>query len=244
MSDIDRALPSVNYRAEDDDAMNRVRGTGHRLVPSQFPPIGVFDSVASADDAVSAMRLEGLTNDRMQTPVRRAALFPKEDWLVGQVGAQAVMAAFLHASPEGGRFTGPALGAWYSARSLETAVEETVYHATRRVVAAQGLQLHATIAMREWAHTIDARFVDVRGAHKQFAKLYDPNSYAVSQPFGERVRAQGAAGIVYDSVRHLHGTCFVMYRPRMVAPVKQGVHLEYRWTGEATPTVLQLERLR
>ena len=241
MSDIKGALRSD---AAGDFTLSRVRGTGHRLVPSQFPPIGVFDSVANADDALSAMRLEGLTNDRLQIPMRRASVFPKEDWLIGQAGAQAVMAAFLHASPEGGRFTGPALGAWYSARSLETAIEETVYHATRRVVASRELQLYATIAMREWMHAIDARFVDVRGAQKQFANLYDPDSYAESQPFGERVRANGAAGIVYDSVRHAQGTCFVMYRPRMVAPVKQGVHLEYRWTGEATPTVLQLEQLR
>lgn len=228
----------------EDLPVSRVRGTGHRLVPSQFPPIGVFDSVATAEDALAAMRLEGLTNDRLQMPLRRVALFPKEDWLVGQSGAQAVMAAFLHAAPEGGRFTSPQLGAWYCARSLETAIEETVYHATRRIVASRGLLLHATIAMREWTHGLDARLVDVRGARERFAKLYDPHSYAESQPFGERVRAEGGAGVVYDSVRHAGGTCVVMYRPRMVAPVKQGVHLEYRWTGEATPTVLQLERLR
>lgn len=223
---------------------SRVRGTGHRLVPSQFPPIGVFDTVASVDDALAAMRLEGFTNDRLQLPIRRASLFPKEDWLVGQTGAQAVMAAFLHASPEGGRFTAPALGAWYTARSLKTAIEETVYHARRRVVASSGLQQHATIAMREWTHTFDARFVDVRGGQERFAELYDRNSYVRSQQFGERARADGEPGIVYDSVRHEGGTCLVMYRPRMVAPVKQGIHLEYRWTGDATPTVVQVTRLR
>lgn len=224
--------------------VSRVRGTGHRLVPSQFPPIGVFDTVASADDALAAMRLESLTNDRLQVPLKRALLFPKEDWLVGQAGAQAVMASFLHASPDGGRFTGPALGAWYSARTLQTAIEETVYHQQRRVLASDGLKMQATIAMREWTHTFDARLVDVRGGHERFAHLYEPDSYVRSQPFGERVRAEGGAGIVYDSVRHPGGTCLVMYRPRMVAPVKQGVHLEYRWTGEATPTVLRLEQLR
>lgn len=229
---------------ENTPPVGRVRGIGHRLVPSKFPPIGVFDAVATPEDALAAMRLEGLTNDRLQISIRRAALFPKEDWLVGQAGAQAVMAAFLHASADGGRFTGPALGAWYSARSLETAISETKFHSSKRIVASAGLNLHATIAMREWTHTFDARFVDLRGARERFVELYDPDSYTKSQPFGERVRANGGAGIVYDSVRHSGGTCLVMYRPRMVAPVKQGVHLEYRWTGEATPAVFQLERLR
>ncbi|MGV3708881.1 MAG: RES family NAD+ phosphorylase [Gemmatimonas sp.] len=224
--------------------VNRVRGAGHRLVPSQFPPIGVFDTVASPEDALAAMRLESLTNDRLQLPLRRAAMLPKEDWLLGQPGAQAVMAAFLHAAPEGGRFTGPALGAWYCARSLETAIEETMYHQNRRVVASAGLQQHATIAMREWTNSMDVRLIDLRGRQQIDADLYDANSYGKSQLFGERVRAAGGAGIVYDSVRHPGGTCVVLYRPRSVAPVKQGIHLEYRWTGGASPTVWKREQLR
>lgn len=228
----------------DDIPVNRVRGTGHRLVPSQFPPIGVFDTVATPEDAVLAMRLESLTNDRLQLPLSRTGLLHNDEWLLGQPGAQPVMAAFLHAAPEGGRFTGPKLGAWYSARSLKTAVAETVYHQSRRVVASAGLQLQATISMREWTHNFDVRFADLREKQSQFPDLYDRDSYAKSQIFGEKIRATSMAGIVYDSVRHEGGTCVVMYRPRMVAPVKQGVHLEYRWTGQPQPTVVQITPLR
>jgi hypothetical protein len=104
--------------------------------------------------------------------------------------------------------------------------------------------MHATIAMREWTHALDVRLTDIRGRQEDFPELYHENSYARSQPFGEGIRAAGGAGIVYDSVRRAGGSCVVMYRPRMVAPVKQGVHLEYRWTGSSTPTVMKLERLR
>ena len=224
--------------------VNRVRGTGHRLVPSQFPPIGIFDEVANRDDAILAMRLESLTNDRLQLPLKRAGLLADEDWLTGQPGAQAVMASFLHAAPEGGRFTNAALGAWYSARTLKTAIAETVYHQSRRVIASNGLQLQATISMREWTHTYDARFVDLRDARDEYADLYQPDSYIKSQPFGEQVRTTAMAGIMYDSLRHEGGTCLVMYRPKMVAPVKQGVHLEYRWTGSVEPTVVQITPMK
>ncbi|MEO7996234.1 MAG: RES family NAD+ phosphorylase [Gemmatimonadaceae bacterium] len=224
--------------------MNRVRGIGHRLVPSKFPPIGIFDTVSTPEDAIAAMRLESLTNDRLQIPLARTGLLKSDDWLTGQPGAQAVMAAFLHAAPEGGRFTSPSLGAWYSARSLKTAIAETVYHQSRRVLAATGLQMQATISMREWTHTYDARFVDLRDKHEQFADLYLPDSYVKSQAFGEQIRATATAGIVYDSVRHSGGTCLVMYRPKMVAPVKQGVHLEYRWMGSAEPAVVQITPMR
>ena len=225
-------------------ATARVRGTGHRLVPSQFPPIGVFDSLVSPADAIDAMKLEGLTNDRLQLPITRSQLLAKDDWLVGQPGATAVMAAFLHAAPSGGRFTSGDLGAWYAARSLDTAISETVFHQTRRVAASSELRMQATIAMRELTHSLDARLVDLRGTPQQNAALYNPNSYANSQPFGERVRRAAIAGIVYDSVRHAGGTCFVIYRPRIIPPVRQGMHLEYRWSGHETPTVLMLEELR
>ncbi|MEP6765083.1 MAG: RES family NAD+ phosphorylase [Gemmatimonadaceae bacterium] len=226
-------------------ALARIRGTGYRLVPSQFPPIGVFDTVSSPDDAIAAMKLESFTNDRLQLPLSRARMLLKEDWLVGVPGATVVMASFLHASPDGGRFTQGELGAWYAARSRNTAIAETVYHQTLRIKASAGLQMHATVSMRELTHSLDARFVDVRGTIARHPELYDGNSYTKSQPFGERVRRDsGASGIIYDSVRHSTGTFVVIYKPRIIPPVKQGVHLEYRWSGSETPDVLLLEQLQ
>ena len=235
---------SIASATFDGIAFARVRGTGHRLVPSQFPPIGVFETLSSPDDAMAAMKLESLTNDRLQLQLERAQLLQHDDWLLGQPGATAVMASFLHASPEGGRFTSGHLGAWYAARSRNTAIAETVYHQTKRIVASAGLSMRATIAMREWTHLLDARFVDLRGKRAQHPELYDPDSYAKSQPFGERVRGAGPAGIIYESVRHASGTCVVIYKPAIIPPVKQGVHLEYRWNGHAVPDVLVLEQLQ
>lgn len=227
-----------------DLSRSRVRGTCHRLVPSQFPPIGVFDTVASPEDALLAMALEGLTNDRLQLPLKRAGLLPPGEWVVGEPGATAVMAAFLHAAPDGGRFSHGALGAWYAGRSRETAISETVYHQRRRLAASPALGMIASITMREWVHTLDATLVDLRGAQQRHPELYDPLSYEHSQPFGEAQRASGATGLVYDSVRDAGGTCVVLYRPRTVVPLRQGVHLEYRWSGSPEPAVILLEQLR
>ena len=222
----------------------RVRGRCHRLVPSQFPPIGVFDTVASADDALAAMVLEGLTNDRLQLPLRRAQLLPAPDWIVNEPGATAVMAAFLHAAPEGGRFSSGQLGAWYAARTRETAISETSHQQGRRLAASPTLAMVASITMREWVHTLDATLVDLRGMEEGRPELYHPDSYALSQPFGESQRSSGATGIVYNSVRHRGGSCVVLYKPRAVLPLRQGVHLEYRWNGGNQPTVVLLEQLR
>lgn len=225
-------------------AQSRVRGTWHRLIPSQFPPIGVFDLVADPADALLAMTLEGLTNDRLQLPLRRAKLLPQNEWVTGEPGATAVMAAFLHAVPSGGRFSRGELGAWYAARSRDTAITETLYHHHRRLAASPALGMVASITMREWVHSLNAALVDIRGLQSRLPELYDPSSYAASQPFGEAQRAAGETGVVYDSVRHTGGTCIVIYKPRAVVPLRQGVHLEYRWHGDDQPTVVLLEQLR
>ena len=220
----------------------RVRGRTHRLVPSRFPPVGVFDRVASPADAIAAMELESLTNDRVRIALERSAVLPEGEWVVGVPGATIVMAAFLHAAPGGGRFNASQLGAWYCARDLQTAIRETIHHHSRRL-AASDLGFDATITMRELVTTLDARLVDLRGRHVQQPALYHPDDYTVAQQFGEACRARGDIGIVWTSVRRSTGECVVIYRPRALLPVTQGRHLEYRWHGRPEPEVLQLESI-
>ena len=226
-----------------DIAATRVRGRAHRLVPSRFPPIGVFDRVATPADAIDAMELESLTNDRVRIALERSAVMPDADWVLGVPGATIVMAAFLHAAPEGGRFNGPRLGAWYAARDLSTAVRETIYHHTRRI-AASAMGFDATITMRELITSLDARLIDLRGRQLEHAALYDPDDYSASQAFGEVQRNAGHIGIVWNSVRRPVGECLVIYRPRSLLPVMQGQHLEYRWHGAPEPEVLRLESMQ
>jgi hypothetical protein len=70
--------------------------------------------------------------------------------------------------------------------------------------------------------------------------LYDPESYAASQPFGEALRGAGASGILYQSVRRTGGVNLVVYRPSLLPPVLQGDHFDYRWAGAPTPIVVKL----
>jgi len=42
-----------------------VDGPTYRLIPSRYPPISAFESVASEDDLEAVMELEGWTNDRL-----------------------------------------------------------------------------------------------------------------------------------------------------------------------------------
>jgi RES domain-containing protein len=216
----------------------RFRARTHRLVASRWPTIGVFDSVASADDLEAVLALESLT-DRVNDTLSRLGELDRSEWVTGQPDAKLVMAAFCHPSPGGGRFSSEALGAWYCATEIETAIAETVYHHTR-LLAHSASGFRHVIQMRELISEVDAEVCDLRGLRKRHPELYDPESYAASQPFGEGLRRTGANGIVYGSVRRPAGTNLVIYRPSLLPPVLQGDHLDYRWTGSPAPAVVRL----
>jgi hypothetical protein len=219
----------------------RVRGRSHRLIATRWPMVGVFDTVATPDDAREALILESWTNDRVTGELDRLAGLPDDEWLLDVPGATLVMAAFCYPPPGGGRFTSERLGAWYAARDVDTAVAETVYHHQRRL-GLSALGYRASIRMRELRVQLDARLHDIRGQHRTRRELYDPESYARSQPFGESLRDAGSNGIVFDSVRRPGGHNVVVFRPRLLAPVEEGDRYDYHWTGNPDPTIERVTR--
>ena len=202
------------------DAYSAAPRPAHRLIPSKFPPVGLFDTVATAADLEAVMELAGWTNDRLV--VERLRRLPEHEWIYGRSNSSVVMAAFLHVSPAGGRFNGPDLGAWYAAASLSTAAFEVAHHLRREAVATGKPRLSRDF--RAYTAALEGSYLDIQGQQARRPDVYASDSYAASQALGEGVRTSGGAGILYDSVRHLGGTCVVSYRPRNVLEVVQADH--------------------
>jgi len=72
-----------------------VQGSTYRLIPSHFPPIGLFENLLDPEGLEAAYALESLTNDRLQDEVGNIALVAPEDRVIGP-GTSAIMAAFTH----------------------------------------------------------------------------------------------------------------------------------------------------
>lgn len=208
-----------------------------RLVPSRFPPIGLFDTVATAADLAAVMELAGWTNDRLVA--ERIERLPQAEWVYGRPNASVVMAAFLHVAPAGMRFNGAELGAWYAGADLATCAAEVGHHLRREAVsrALPGLSR----SYRTYAARLGGDFVDIRNARSSRPELYAPDSYAASQAFGEAVRASGRAGILYGSVRLTGGVNAAAYRPSLVLDVVQAEH--YRVEVEAEGRRIAVARL-
>ena len=196
--------------------------TTFRAVPSRYPPVQAFETVAASDDLEAVMALEGWTNDRLVH--HRLHRLPRDQWVMGRPNASVVMAAFLHASPEGARFNDADLGAWYAGLAETTAIKEVVHHLRREVIRSHRPDIPSHY--RLYQARLDGTYVDLQGARATTPALYRPDDYAASQQFGATVRRSARAGIAYDSLRDPTGTNVVAFRPNTVQDVTQTTHVE------------------
>ena len=211
--------------------MSRIRWKpSYRLVPSRFPPASLFDRVARPEDLEYVLAAESLTNDRLRDEVGKLHLVPPGERVSGP-GTTPIMAAFTHLNPEGSRFSDGSYGVYYAAHELETSIAEAAHHRARFL--ARTKEGPGEVDMRTYLADISAELVDVRGHGRRKPDIMSPDDYKASQAFGRARRAEGAGGIVYDSVRRAGGLCVAIFRPRLVSPVRQGPHIAFAWNGSA-----------
>jgi len=214
----------------------RIDGPVHRLVPSRYPTISLFDTARDAEELELLAELEGLTNPRLRNELGQIALVPVAERMIGP-GCTPIMAAFCHPAPS--RFTDGSFGVYYAAREIDTAIAETRHHRERFLRAAAIPE--ERIEMRTYTTTLAQ---PMSALPDDSAALLDPDSYSASQAFGARTRAAGLWGIAYPSVRDpQHGVCVAVLRPRALHPVVQGPHFRYYWNGERIDAVEQYARL-
>ena len=209
----------------------------YRLIPSQFPPIGLFDTVATAADLVAVMDLVGWTNDRLVA--ERIARLPQSEWVYGTPNASIVMAAFLHVAPTGMRFNGPELGAWYASDNIRTAAAEVGHHLRREAVARSVPTMSRTY--RTYTATLLDDYLDIHVEQAKYPDVYASDRYDASQQFGENVRASGGVGILYASLRRQSGINVVAFRTRNITDIVQEDHFEI--TVSATDRTINVRKL-
>jgi hypothetical protein len=209
----------------------------YRLIPSQFPPIGLFDTVATAADLAAVMELVGWTNDRLVA--ERIARLPQSEWVYGTPNASIVMAAFLHVAVGGMRFNGPELGAWYASDDIRTAAVEVGHHLRREAVARSVVTMSRTY--RTYAAMLLGDYLDIRGQQATYPAVYASDRYDGSQKFGEDVRASGGVGILYTSLRRQTGINVVAFRTHNITDIVQEDHFEI--TVSATDRTINVRKL-
>ena len=211
-----------------------------RIIPSRFPPIGLFERVVDPADLEAIIAIESITNPRLRDEVGDIELVPSDERISGP-GTSIIMAAFTYLNPEGSRFSNGQFGIFYAGDTVKTAIRETVYH--------RGLFMQATSQPRmeldQRAYTVDleAELHDIRGQRDRLPLLYDPIDYSSSQQLARTLRTNGSNGIVYDSVRHETGECVGIFRPKVLSNCRPERHLCYVWDGQKIGDVYEKRSL-
>jgi hypothetical protein len=204
----------------------------HRLIPSRYPPVDLFERIADPSEWEALAEIESLTNPRMRQEVGDLSLVPLEDRISGP-GSSPVIAAFTHAGFPS-RFSDGSFGVYYAANRLEVSLAEIGYHLT--LFYARTSEPPLRIEEREYIGTVNTDLHDIRGG---FRSEHDPASYVASQALSLKLKRLGSNGLVYDSVRCTGGECIAALRPRAVSPVIQGSHYFLQWDGRRVARYLR-----
>ncbi|MGH7040638.1 MAG: RES family NAD+ phosphorylase [Acetobacteraceae bacterium] len=202
-----------------------------RVIASRYPPINLFERLTPDSTVWEALiALEQLTNPRVRDEVGDIALVPPDERVAGP-GASYVMASFTHVNPRGSRFNDGTFGVYYAASALATAAVETVFHF--EAFARDSADPPRSEDMRVLLGAVAADFEEVTALPEaERLQVLAPDSYSASQVYAKRVRARGANGVVYPSVRAPGGECVGAFRPHAVGLPRQERHLKYRWNGQ------------
>jgi len=207
-----------------------------RIIPSRFPPVGLFDAVADPSDLEAVFQIEAITNDRLREEAGDLALVAPEDRIAGP-GTTPIMAAFTHLNPEGDRFTDGTYGVFYASLTIETAIAETRHHRVRFLQATD--EPAQELNMRVYSVDLKAKLHDIRGLRDSHPAFYHPTSYDISQELAGRLRAEGSNGVIYQSVRDEGGECVGVFRPRLLTNCLQERHVCYVWDGAAISMIYE-----
>lgn len=200
-----------------------------RLIAARLPRLAIFELVTAPGDLPAILELEAITNPRLRAVAGPLAALALEDRLSGP-GASFVMAAFAY--PRAARFSDKHAGAYYAGESLATSVAEVSFHRAR--FAARTPTPPMDFDERIVEARIAGRFSDIRGLPPD-DPLYDPDPerYGAPQAFAANERSDGAAGIVYRSVRRPGGECVAVFQPRLIRDAHTSGYLGLRWDGTA-----------
>ncbi len=198
-------------------------------MPTRYPAINLFDRVADATDFDALYALEALTNERLRDEMGQVERVPRAERLYGP-GSGPIMAAFTHINVQGSRFSAGHFGVFYAARERATAVAETRHHHARFLTDTAQPAMH--LPMRLYHVAVDARLQDMRPIGAVPEAIYDPVDYGAAQALGQHLKAAGAGGVVYRSVRHAGGHCVGLFSPRGASRCLHAAYMLYAWDGQ------------
>ena len=224
-------ITSVNDRA----LVRLISETHHK------PPVlrGLVDS---DDEAAILAEIEGETSARLIAEAqgspaldRRELAFARRSRDLVLYGQSHINAAFTYTRPSGNRFNTGDRGAWYCAWEMLTSAQEVGFHRTRELGFIGRYEDEARYV--ELLADFIGDFPDLHGAEHPALDPVPERGYPAGQRLAADLRAEGHRGLIYPSVRHPRGRCFVAFDPGIIQNVRPGASWKLVWQGAPEFTI-------
>ena len=219
----------MTVQIEDLSVFSEDKLIGYRLINSKFPPIYLFDDVASPDEFEDLYAIQSLTNPRLQNEVGNLSLLPLNEIPFGIPGCHYAAASFTHVNPDGSRFSDGSYGIMYIGDTSETALAEVKHHQNIYWSRVPKLR-YERFVFRELACTfgvkngLDATTIPIDNA------IYSPDDYSASRLLGAKIKDDRKySALRYCSVRNSRSVCYALFTPKELTSVIQAKHYEMIW---------------
>ncbi|MDG1117043.1 MAG: RES family NAD+ phosphorylase [Flavimaricola sp.] len=218
-------ITSVNDRA----LVRLISETHHK------PPVlrGLVDS---DEEAAILAEIEGETSARLIAEAqgspaldRRELAFARRSHDLALYGQSHINAAFTYTRPSGNRFNTGDRGAWYCAWDLLTSAQEVGFHRTRELGFIGRYEDQARYV--ELLADFIGDFPDLHGEEHPALDPVPERGYAAGQRLAADLRGEGHRGLIYPSMRHPGGRCFVAFDPGIIQNVRPGASWKLVWKG-------------
>lgn len=208
-----------------------------RLIPATYHKPPVLRGLVDSDDEAEVLaEIEGETNarliaERTGSPAldRRELAFVRQSQDLALYGQSHINAAFTYTRPTGNRFNSGQRGAWYCAWNTLTSAHEVGFHRTRELGHIGRYEDEALYV--ELLADFIGDFPDLRGEENPALHENPDLGYPAGQKLAGRLRGEGHRGLIYPSVRHSSGRCFVAFDPGIVQNVRPGATWKLIWQG-------------
>ena len=216
------------------------RRTAYRVVSAKFPPVDLFDDVASEQEFDAIFAIQALTNPRLQNEAGNVNLISKDEIPSGIDGCTYATAPFTHINPDGSRFSDGSYGVLYLADTIDTAIEESRFHQEKYFQNVSGMH-YDSIIMRGLKFSFSATLVNICNINN--VDVYHPSDYTVSRSLGRQIKEAKLEGLQYNSVRHLSAICWALFTPKKVKRIIQTAHYEFIYDGAAISHIRMISNI-
>ena len=194
----------------------------YRLIPSRFPPVEIYERVASKADLPAVFAIENLTNPRL-----------KERKVITQSQVPADCepptlqnwnhAPFAYRNPEGGWFIPANEGGLELGDSLQTALAVSVRK--RELFLSRTDESATSLDMRVISVRVQGTFTDARDLPLEMSQA---DRWAV----GQQLLDDDANGVLYRCPVRPSATCLAVLDNRVMEKSVQREHFKFVWDGQ------------